>query len=382
VAVPDATQWDPIEVVGDCAYTVLASLEPEAAQGGVILHDDTAVRILAWLQENEARLAAAQAHGLATSPERTGMHTTALAVQVGEHTAMLYDSGRLHAGENLQRLLDQRAAGRAHPLVMADALASNTLVDEAAVIRGHCLAPGRRKFSDLAEVFPHACHVVLEVLRPGFDQDEQARTEQWSPAARLAYHQAQSRPLMDELKRWLDTQLAERLVEPNSALGKAIVDMQSHWDTLRRFVAVPGAPLDNNLAERGLKLFIRQRTNSFLYKNEHSASIASLLTSLIATCLYAGINAVEYLVALQEPRDEVFAAPAAGLPWTSPARLAPPEAMRRQSCAIWARSGSPFHKTMSSSRAHRGTCASAVVGHHVKRPCARRFIHSQYPCPS
>jgi hypothetical protein len=290
----------------------------------VIFHDDTAVRILALLKENEARLAAAQAHGLATSPERTGRHTTALAVQVGEHTAILYYSGRLHAGENLQRLLDKRAAGLAKPLVMSDVLASNTLVDEAAVIRCHCLAHGRRKFSDLAEVFPHECHVVLEVLRQVFEHDEQARTEQLSPEARLAYHQARSRPLMDELKRWLDTQLAERLVEPNSALGKAIVSMQSHWDTLTRFLAVPGAPLDNNLAERVLKLFIRQRTNSFFYKNEHSASIASILTSLIATCLYAGINAVEYLVALQEHRDEVCAAPAAWLPWTSQARLAPP----------------------------------------------------------
>jgi hypothetical protein len=64
-----------------------------------------------------------------------------------------------------------------------------------------------------------------------------------------------------------------------------------------------------------LKLFIRQRQNSLFYKNPHSAYIASVLTSLIATCLYAGVNAVEYLVALQEHRREVFADPAAWLPW-------------------------------------------------------------------
>jgi hypothetical protein len=45
----------------------------------------------------------------------------------------------------------------------------------------------------------------------------------------------------------------DHLVEPNSALGKAIVYMQSHWETLTRFLSVPGAPLDNNLAERVLK---------------------------------------------------------------------------------------------------------------------------------
>jgi transposase len=112
-----------------------------------------------------------------------------LVVKVGEHTAILYDSSRRHAGENLQALLDQRAAGLDKPLAMSDALSSNEVAQEAALIRCHCLAHGRRKCSDLAEVFPHACQVVLEVLRQVFDHDEQARQAQLSPEARLAYHQ-------------------------------------------------------------------------------------------------------------------------------------------------------------------------------------------------
>jgi hypothetical protein len=324
VPVPDATQWDQIEMVGDCAYKVCAQMEKEAAQGELIFHDDTAVRILSLMQENLALVSAAQAQGRSTPKERTGMHTTALVVQVGEHTAILYYSSRRHAGENLQKLLDKRAEGLKKPLVMSDALASNEIADESLLIRCHCLAHGRRKFSDLEEVFPHECQVVLQVISQVFDHDEQARNEQRSPEARLAYHQTQSRPLMDGLQRWLDTQLNERLVEPNSALGKAIGYMQRHWETLTRFLHIAGAPLENNIVERALKLFIRQRNNSLFYKSEHSAYIASVLTSLIATCLHAGGNALEYLVALQEHRKEVFAAPEAWLPWTYQARLVPP----------------------------------------------------------
>ena len=157
-----------------------------------------------------------------------------------------------------------------------------------------------------------------------FAHDEHARHAQLSPEARLAYHQACSRPIMDELKGWLNQQFDDRLVEPNSALGKAIAYMQGHWATLTRFLSVENAPLDNNLVERALKLFIRQRKNSLFYKTEYSAYIASVLTSLIATCLHAGVNALEYLVALQEHRSEVFAAPEAWLPWTYQASLAPP----------------------------------------------------------
>jgi len=314
VPVPDATQWDQIEQLGDCSYKVFAYLETLAAQGELIHQDDTSVRILSLMAENRTHQTAAEALGFARSQERTGMFTTALVVKVGEQTICLYYSSRSHAGENLQALLEQREAERDKPLVMSDALSRNE-VDETTVIRCHCLAHGRRQFSDLADVFPVECQVVIDTLKQVFDHDEEARDKQMSPEARFIYHQAYSQPLMDELRQWLQKQVDDHLVEPNSALGKAIAYMQTHWETLTRFLSIPGAPLDNNLVERALKLFIRQRKNSLFYRTEHSAYIASVLTSLIATCVYAGVNAVEYLVALQEHRSEVWADPAAWLPW-------------------------------------------------------------------
>ena len=285
VPVPEATQWEQIEAVGDGASKVLAPREHEAAQGALILHDDTAGRLLALRQENRALVAAAQAHGLSTPQDRTGMHTTALVVKVGEHTAILYDSSRRHAGENLQGLLDQRAAGLAKPLALSDALASHALTNEAAVLRCHCLAHGRRKCSDLAEVFPHACQVVLEVMSQVFDHDEQARKEPRSPEERLGDHQARSQPLMDGLKRWRDTPCDEHLVEPTSTLGKAMGYRQRHGVPLTRFLSVPGAPLDHHLAERAVQLCIRQRTHARFFQSEHSAAIARGRTSLMATGL-------------------------------------------------------------------------------------------------
>ena len=149
------------------------------------------------------------------------MRTTALAVQVGEHTAILHYSSRRHAGENLQGLLDKREAGLAKPLAMSDALSSNEVADESLLIRCHCLAHGRRKFSDLEDVFPHECQVVLDVIRQVFDHDEQARQAQLSPEARLAYHEAHSQPLMDELKGWLDKQIADHLGGTQQLTGES-----------------------------------------------------------------------------------------------------------------------------------------------------------------
>jgi hypothetical protein len=55
----------------------------------------------------------------------------------------------------------------------------------------------------------------------------------------------------------------------------------------------PGAPPEHTLVERALKLFIRQRKHSLVFATEHRASIASGLPSLLATCLHAGVNALE-----------------------------------------------------------------------------------------
>jgi hypothetical protein len=317
VPVSDATQWDQIERVADCVYPVFEQLQTLAAQGEVISQDDTHVRILSLIGENRQ----AQAKGVPA--ERTGMYTTALVVQQSAQTICLYFAGRAHAGENLEALLTRREGDRGKPIVMSDALAANT-ADEAALIRCHCLAHGRRKFTELEEVWPEECAVVIEALKQVFDHEEEARVQQMNATERLAYHQAYSGPIMVVLKQWLDTQIEERLVEPNSSLGKAIAYLRNHWETLTRFLQIERAPLDTNIVERALKLIIRQRKNSLFYATEHSAYIASMLTSLIATCLHAGVNALEYLVALQEHRPAVFGDPAAWLPWNYYTNLAPP----------------------------------------------------------
>ena len=165
---------------------------------------------------------------------------------------------------------------------------------------------------------------MLEALKQVFDHDEEARVQHMSAEGRLQYHQQYSGPLMDRLKHWLEQQFEERTVEPNSSLGKAFRYLLGHWANLTRFLDVSGAPLDNNTAERALKLAIRQRKNSLFYATDYSAYIASMLTSLIATCLHAGTNALDYLVALQEHRTAVFGDPAAWLPWNYQMNLAPP----------------------------------------------------------
>jgi hypothetical protein len=243
------------------------------------------------------------------------MYTTAVVGQTGGRTIVLYLSGRAHAGENLAEVLKRRAPGLPAPIVMSDALSAHELEDESGLIRSHCLAHGYRQFREIDEIFPSECQRVLDDLAQVYDYDEKAGTQAMSPQARLSYHQTHSAPILTALKAWLEQQLDERLVEPNSSLGKAFSYLLNRWCSLTRFLSMAGAPLDNNTAERALKLMIRQRHNSLFFASVHSGQMASLLSSLIATCAAAGVNALQYLITLQQHQSAVFAQPAAWLPW-------------------------------------------------------------------
>ena len=120
---------------------------------------------------------------------------------------------------------------------------------------------------------------------------------------------------MDELKIQMQKQLDESLVEENSRLGGAYQYMLNRWDKLTRFLSLAGAPLDNNVAERAIKIMIRYRKNSLFFKNKHGAYIGDVIISLVETCRMNGQNPDHYLTWLMKNKSSVFANPEQCLPW-------------------------------------------------------------------
>jgi len=232
----------------------------------------------------------------------------------------LFFTGRKHAGENLASVLRLRSAEAGPPIQMCDALSRNVPAQFETVL-GNCLAHGRRRFVEVADLFPEECRHVLETLRDVYRNDELARDRGMTPADRLAFHQSESGPLMGELEGWLAEQFEQRKVEPNSGLGQAIKYMRKHWQKLTLFLRVPGAPLDSNAVERALKKAILHRKNSYFYKTRNGARVGDIYMSLIHTAELAGAAAFNYLVALLRNAEKVAGSPADWMPWNYEAQL-------------------------------------------------------------
>ncbi len=207
---------------------------------------------------------------------------------------------------------------------MCDALSRN-MPKDLRVLLGNCLVHGRRNFLDVVEYFPAEVRYVLECLKKVYKTDAEAKKQQLSADERLRLHQQQSGPVMEQLRCWLKAQLDEKRVEPNSSLGGAINYMENHWKALTLFLRVPGAPLDNNVCERALKMAIRHRKNSLFYKTSRGAAVGDLYMSLIHTCYSSGASPVDYLTELQRNHQRVRAAPGDWMPWNYREQLAATE---------------------------------------------------------
>ena len=110
-------------------------------------------------------------------------------------------------------------------------------------------------------------------------------------------------------------QFEQRLVEPNSGLGKALRYLLNHWSELTLFLRMSGAPLDNNVCEQALKRAIIHRKGSLFYKTVRGAEVGDIYMSLIYTCQLGNVNPFAYLQALQIHAQEVLTRPALWMPW-------------------------------------------------------------------
>ena len=275
-----------------------------AAQMPLFYIDDTWVKILALIAQNKAAT---------TKDEKVGMHTTGILACNDERQIQLFISGTQHAGNNLNDLLTLRAPGLPKPLQMNDALSCNGVTED--TIECNCTTHGRRKFVEIEHLFPKDCDFVIKTIQQLYKLDNHCKDNGFSAENRLKYHQECSKPLMDELKSFMQEQLDKHLVEHNSSLGKAYRYWLKRWDKMTRYLTVAGAPLDNNLVEGALKQIILFRKNCLFHKTTASANITNQLASVLATTKLAGANPIDYFTTLLKNKDQVVKEPENWLPW-------------------------------------------------------------------
>jgi len=155
-----------------------------------------------------------------------------------------------------------------------------------------CWAHARRKFHEIHVV--HASPTTTEALnRIGalYSIEDEIRGK---PAdLRLSIRQTRSRPLLDDLRRWMEKAL--RSLSAKSETAAAIRYALSRWRALTRFVDDGVLEIDNSAAERALRAVALGRKNFLFVGSDSGGERAAAMYSLIGSAKLNGLDPELYL---------------------------------------------------------------------------------------
>ncbi len=163
-----------------------------------------------------------------------------------------------------------------------------------------CFAHARRKFIEAQKIQVKGktgkADWAINHIRKLYRIEKEIKDK--SAQEKQVIRQAQSKPLLEQFKVWLDKSALQ--VPPKSAIGKAIAYNLRQWPKLERYIENGYLNIDNNRAERAVKPFVIGRKNWMFSNTSTGAQASAVLYSLIETAKANGLMPYDYLKTLLE----------------------------------------------------------------------------------
>ena len=176
-----------------------------------------------------------------------------------------------------------------------------------------CWSHARRKFYDVhhATASPIALEAMQRIAAL-FAIESSIRGQ--SPERRLAARQEHARPLLDQLKAFLDASLDR--ISAKGTLAQAIRYARSRWTALDRYLTDGRLEMSNNAAERAMRTPVLGRKNYLFCGSDEGGQRAACIYTITETAKMNGINPQTYLTdVLGRIADHPISKIDALLPW-------------------------------------------------------------------
>jgi transposase len=160
------------------------------------------------------------------------------------------------------------------------------------IVLAACWAHTRRKFYDVHQAT--SSPIAAEVLRrigELYAIEQQVRGQ--SADERQTARNIRSRPVVNTMKPWLESKLAQ--VPVRSGLAEAIRYALTRWQALCRFLDDGRIELDTNTVERAIRPVALGRKNHLFAGSDGGADRWAIVASLLATAKLNGIEPYSYL---------------------------------------------------------------------------------------
>jgi len=155
-----------------------------------------------------------------------------------------------------------------------------------------------RYFTEAVQLNPQdpVATAIVARIDEVFAIDAEARSRGLSLEARHALRQQKSRPLLDEIRKQVETARSTAL--PGGALAKACNYVLTLWDKLTRFLEYPELELSNNFSENSMRPVTLGRKNwTHIGSAQAGPKIAAIL-SVVESCRRLKHPVRDYLAAV------------------------------------------------------------------------------------
>lgn len=178
-------------------------------------------------------------------------------------------------------------------------MTQNTRTNDGAVTLAFCWSHVRRGFYDLARPAQAKAHapIALEALhRIGALYKIEERIRGKDAEHRLATRQAESKPLVADLRLWFEKRIAK--LPARGPTAEAIRYALNHWAGLERFLDDGRIELDSNSIERAMRPIALSRKDSLFAGSDEGGENWACMASLIETCKLNEVNPLTYMTEL------------------------------------------------------------------------------------
>ena len=177
------------------------------------------------------------------------------------------------------------------------------------IVHAGCWAHARRKFADVIKAAGKKnpsgnAGTALKFISKLYKIEKNARENNISHEELYSIRQEESRPLIDNFKKWLDSKIEK--IPPTSLLGKAVNYTIGQWNKLTPFLQDGRIPMDNNTAENAIRPFVIGRKNWLFSCTPEGARASATLYSLIETAKANKLEPYWYLKYLFEHLPEAM----------------------------------------------------------------------------
>jgi transposase len=155
-----------------------------------------------------------------------------------------------------------------------------------------CWAHARRKFFDAQGSDPGRAVEMLVLIGDLYQIEQRAKDEGLDRDQIQALRQEHSKPILGVIEKRLALWVPQVL--PKSPIGKAIGYAQGQWEALNRYADDGILAIDNNLAERTLRMVAIGRKNWLFVGHDNGGHRAAIIYSLVASCKLCGIDPFAY----------------------------------------------------------------------------------------